>query len=198
MLMKDSSVTLYPITLDSTGLTARIEATLKSGEKYHVRIEDSLFVDLYGNYTDSLSFDLTPKDYGTLSIDIDNRMGFPLVVEVLDKRDTVVQHLSTQSLSHPVTLKFIHLPSGDYRLRAVIDRNGDGRWTPGDYRQQRQPEQAILFEKTLSLREKWEMEEKWTVEIVKNKVEKVGEKALTPADIKFPEGGLQPMNKNKR
>ena len=188
MLMKDSSVTLYPITLDSTGLTARIEATLKSGEKYHVRIKDSLFSDLYGNFSDSLSFDLTPKDYGTLSIDIDNKMGFPLVVEVLDKRDTVVQQ---QTLAASGKLRFIHLPSGDYRLRAVIDRNGDGRWTPGDYRQQRQPEQTVLFEKTLNLREKWEMEEKWTVEVVKDKPATMERKSIAPAKGIVP-GGLKP------
>lgn len=186
--MKDSSVTLYPITLDSTGLTARIEATLKSGEKYHVRIKDSLFSDLYGNFSDSLSFDLTPKDYGTLSIDVDNKMGFPLVVEVLDKRDTVVQQ---QTLAASGKLRFIHLPSGDYRLRAVIDRNGDGRWTPGDYRQQRQPEQTVLFEKTLNLREKWEMEEKWTVEVVKDKPATMERKSIAPAKGIVP-GGLKP------
>ncbi len=188
MLMKDSSITLYPITLDSTGLTARIEATLKSGEKYHVRIKDSLFSDLYGNFSDSLSFDLTPKDYGILSIDIDNKMGFPLVVEVLDKRDTVVQQ---QTLAASGKLRFIHLPSGDYRLRAVIDRNGDGRWTPGDYRQQRQPEQTVLFEKTLNLREKWEMEEKWTVEVVKEKPATMERKSIAPAKGIVP-GGLKP------
>ena len=169
-------------------LQVRLDTVLKSGEKYHVRIKDSLFSDLYGNFSDSLSFDLTPKDYGTLSIDIDNKMGFPLVVEMLDKRDTVVQQ---QTLAASGKLRFIHLPSGDYRLRAVIDRNGDGRWTPGDYRQQRQPEQTVLFEKTLNLREKWEMEEKWTVEVVKEKPATMERKSIAPAKGIVP-GGLKP------
>ena len=160
MLLKDSSVHHYPIALDSNGLGARIETSLKSGEKYHVHIAENLFTDLYGKSSDSLSFTLTPKDYGILSIDIDNRMGYPLVIEVLDKRDTVMQQ---QVLNTSGKVRFTHLPAGDYRLRAVVDRNGDGRWTPGDYRQQRLPEEAVLFEKTLSLREKWEMEEKWAV-----------------------------------
>ena len=38
-----------------------------------------------------------------------------------------------------------------------------GCWTPGDYRLQRQPEKIVFFDKTLSLREKWEMEEQWVV-----------------------------------
>ena len=97
----------------------------------------------------------------TLTLHIDNRTGLPLVIEVLDKRDTVVQHSSL--ITHHSPLTFSHLPAGDYTLRAVLDANGDGHWTPGDYRLQRQPEQVVFFEKTLSLREKWEIEEHWIV-----------------------------------
>lgn len=159
--LKDSSVTRCPIALDSTGLTARLLTTLKSGEKYHVHLRDSLFTDLYGRTSDSLDFDLTPKDYGTLTLHIENLTDLPLVIEVLDKRDTVVQ---SQTLnSKLLTLNFLRLPAGDYRLRAILDANGDGRWTPGDYFLNRQPEQAIFFKKTLSLREKWEMEEQWII-----------------------------------
>lgn len=205
---KDSSVSFYPIRVDSTGLGAKIMASLKSGEKYRVRIAAGLFTDIYGTRNDSLSFVLTPKDYGTLSIDIDNRTGFPLVVEVLDKRDTVVmsRQLSVASSQtadatalttdhRPLTtLKFTHLPAGDYRLRAVIDRNGDGRWTPGDYRQQRQPEQTTMFEKTLSLREKWEMEEKWTVEKVTDREGKMAKKNMAPVKGIEP-GGFMPKKR---
>ena len=167
MHLKDSTVSRCAVVLDINGIVARIMATdIKSGEQYRVRLAGGLFTDLYGNRNDSLVFTMTPKDYGTLSIDIDNRMGAPLVVEVLDSKDTVV---ASQALARSGNLRFLHLPSGDYRLRAVVDADSNGRWTPGDYRRQRQPEQSVLFEKTLSLREKWEMEERWTVEAPKAK-----------------------------
>ena len=167
MHLKDSTVSHCAVVLDKGGIVARIMATdIKSGEQYRVRLAGGLFTDLYGNRSDSLVFTMTPKDYGTLSIDIDNRMGAPLVVEVLDSKDTVV---ASQALARSGNLRFLHLPSGDYRLRAVVDADSNGRWTPGDYRRQRQPEQSVLFEKTLSLREKWEMEERWTVEPPKAK-----------------------------
>ena len=167
MHLKDSTVSRCAVVLDIGGIVARIMATgIKSGEQYRVRLAGGLFTDLYGNRSDSLVFTMTPKDYGTLSIDIDNCMGAPLVVEVLDSKDTVV---ASQALARSGNLRFLHLPSGDYRLRAVVDADSNGRWTPGDYRRQRQPEQSVLFEKTLSLREKWEMEERWTVEPPKAK-----------------------------
>ena len=160
MREKDSSIREYPVILDSSGIAARIEATLVSGEQYSVHLPDSLFVDMYGNYSDSLDFTMKPKDYGTLTLHIDNAVGRQLVVEVLDSRDTVVQH---KQLIGSGTLQFIHLPAAEYRLRAVVDENADGCWTPADYRRQRQPEECIFFDKTLRLREKWEMEEKWRI-----------------------------------
>ena len=164
MLVKDSSVQRCPIALDSSGLVARVEASLVSGKQYKMTLRDSLFTDIYGHSYDSLSFNLTPKDYGTLTVHVTNTMGCQLVVEVLDSKDTVLQSQIVEGASG--TLRFVHLPAAEYRLRAVVDRDGDGRWTTGDYLQQRQPESFILYGKTLQLREKWEMEERWTVEEV--------------------------------
>ena len=161
MLLKDSSVSHCPILLDSGGLTARLATSLHSDEEYRVRVADSLFTDLYGHPSDSLVFTLTPKDYGSLVLHIDNPTGYPLVIEVLDSKDTVVQHSTLNAQLS--TLRFSHLPAADYRLRAVVDRNGDGQWTTGDWFARRHPEECIMFEKTLQLREKWELEEKWTV-----------------------------------
>jgi len=157
---KDSTRAEYPIVLDSSGMRARIQATLKSGETYSIHIADSLFTDIYGEMNDSLVFTLTPKDYGILTLHLTVVGGQPLVVEVVDKNDTVVQR---QPAVSSATLKFTHLPAGDYRIRAIYDNDSNGRWTPGNYRLQRQPEKIVYQGKTLQLREKWEMEEHWTV-----------------------------------
>lgn len=161
MLLKDSSVRNYPVVLDSSGIMARIDASLTAGEKYRMRLHDSLFTDIYGHSYDSLNIELTPKDYGILTLHVTNSTGYNLVVEVLDKRDTVVQRQTV--VGGRGTLRFSHLPAAEYRLRAVLDYDDDGRWTPVDYRRQRQPEECVMFDKTLQLREKWEMEEKWEI-----------------------------------
>ncbi len=157
---KDSTRTEAALRLDSTGLGARIDATLRSGEAYRMHIPKGAFTDLYGNPTDSLTVNLTPKDYATLTLHITNAYPHPLVVEVLDSRDTVLQR---KPLVANGKLQFIHLAAGECRIRAVIDADGNGSWTTGDYRLQRQPEAWIMFDKTLQLREKWESEEHWTV-----------------------------------
>ena len=54
-----------------------------------------------------------------------------------------------------------YLNPGTYLLRIVDDRNGDGRWTTGDYESQRQPEPVRYFvtkkgEKEIKVRANWE------------------------------------------
>ncbi len=160
MRVKDSSVSHYPIVLDSNALGARIMATLQSGEEYQMRLRDSLFTDIFGQYSDSLVFKLTPRDYGTLVMQMENKTGSPLVLEVLDSRDSVV---ARRSVTASGEVRIDHLKAEEYHLRAVLDSDANGVWTTGDYLSGRQPEYIVYYSKGLKLREKWEMEERWTV-----------------------------------
>ena len=160
MRMKDSSVAQYALTLDSNGLGARIEAALRSGEEYSVRLRDSLFTDIFGHRSDSLVFKLTPQDYGTLIFQLTNRTGSPVVLDVLDDKDTVV---ASRTVTVTGEVKIPHLKAGTYRVRAVLDTDGNNAWTPGDYWIDRQPEYVIYYSKSLQVREKWELEERWTL-----------------------------------
>ena len=160
MRLKDSSVAQYALTLDSNGLGARIEAALRSGEEYSVRLRDSLFTDIFGHRSDSLVFKLTPQDYGTLIFQLTNRTGSPVVLDVLDDKDTVV---ASRTVTVTGEVKIPHLKAGTYRVRAVLDTDGNNAWTPGDYWLDRQPEYVIYYSKSLQVREKWELEERWTL-----------------------------------
>lgn len=160
MRMKDSSISRYPIVMDSSGMEARIMATLRSGEEYQMHLRDSLFTDIFGHCSDSLDFSLTPCDYGILSLQLTNKTGSPLVVEVLDKNDTVVARRSVIASGE---VRIDHLKADEYRLRAVLDSDANGEWTTGDYLTGRQPEYIAYYSKSLKLREKWEMEERWTL-----------------------------------
>lgn len=170
LCVKDSSVSRARAEVDSTGLRARILASLKADEDYSMRIPAGMFTDIYGTVSDSMRFSLKPKDYAILTVQLENTTGLPLVVEMLDAKDTVVQRKAVGNMQ---TLQFDHVVAGNYRLRAILDADSNGRWTEGDYRLRRQPEEWVLFEKTLQLRERWEMEEKWTVERGKRKTESV-------------------------
>ena len=158
MRLKDSTVTRHGIRVDDDGMHARIDATLAVGETYSVHLRDSLFADPRGHRSDSLAFRLTPKDYATLSVTVSGRTG--LIVQVVDSRDSVV----AQQAATGGKLTFSHLTAAPYRLRAVVDTDGDGQWTPGDYPAGRQPEEVLHYDKSLQLRDSWEVEERWNLE----------------------------------
>lgn len=47
---------------------------------------------------------------------------------------------------------------GEYELRILYDDNQDGKWTPGNYDEKRQPEKAITLPQKLSIRADWDNE----------------------------------------
>ena len=55
----------------------------------------------------------------------------------------------------------MYLDPGTYYLRVVDDRNGDGRWTTGDFARRRQPEAVRYYttekgESEIKTRANWE------------------------------------------
>ncbi|MBQ9417808.1 MAG: Ig-like domain-containing protein [Bacteroidales bacterium] len=160
MHVADSHLTRCTFEVDSLGLGARLHLTLQAGEKYRIRLRQGLFTDLLGHPSDSLEFTLTPCDYGSIKLHISNLTGQQLAVELLDDKDSVRQ---VQPMSGSSEVLFSHLKAGEYRLRAVVDTDANGVWTTGDYFTARQPETTVDFEKSLQVRERWEIEERWMV-----------------------------------
>jgi uncharacterized protein (DUF2141 family) len=64
------------------------------------------------------------------------------IVELLDKDFKVIR-----SVADKKNISFEDLPPGDYQIRLVIDKNGDGKWTPGNF-ESKQPAEPTVFYKT--------------------------------------------------
>ncbi len=162
---------LAPDTLlaPATAIKAFIDFDGKPGTKYQFTVPAGLFYDIFQNQSDSLTIvtEFTKTEsygniYLTLTSQTDTAYPTPLIVQLTnEKGETLRQHTATQ----PGKLSFIHLKGGKYSIRAIVDTDHNGRWTPGNYWQHRQPENVLLFEKTLELRENWDMEEKWEIDI---------------------------------
>lgn len=84
----------------------------------------------------------------------------PVLIQLLNEKGDVLRQKAVRG---PAKVSFDHLKGGKYALRAVVDSDGNGIWTAGDYWKHRQPEEVIYFGKILELRENWDMEEHWTV-----------------------------------
>jgi hypothetical protein len=103
------------------------------------------------------------KDYGDLTLRFDSlQTPTPLALELL-QQDKVVERFTIAAGTENWTKKLTALSPGNYQLRVIEDRNGNGRWDPGHYDRKRQPErlQVIPLE---ALRANWEVETNLNVE----------------------------------
>ena len=111
---------------------------------------------------DTLVVDLTARkieDYTQLSLKLN---GFEdhsgKLFELLDNNGKPI--LTWTSAENSV-LEANRLVPGTYRVRWTEDRNGNGRWDPGDYTTGLQPERVQYFPETIQARANWVMEVEW-------------------------------------
>ena len=149
----DSFITELPIPLD-----------LENKKSYTLMIPDSIFYG-YNNLTNDtirLSFtSKSEKEYG--NIQINYRLtgeDYPVIVQLWHGKTMVQQHI----LQADSTIVYPHLEPDDYRIRAILDINGNGRWDSGDYHLKRQPEPIIPFPHDIHVRAFWDVEEDFKID----------------------------------
>jgi len=66
----------------------------------------------------------------------------PLIVQLMDKSDEIIQEVYLTTSNEFI---FTDLEAGEYKLRAIFDRNKNRRWDPGNLIEKRQPEAVYHF-----------------------------------------------------
>ncbi|MCR4659689.1 MAG: Ig-like domain-containing protein [Bacteroidales bacterium] len=163
LCLADSSLTYYPLQLtpDSTGAT--IDFTPKQSTAYRITLLPRTIADLYGHWNDTLAFGLQatrPEDYGNIILHFNPdtaQLGPAYLVQLLDTKGQVVEE---RRAAGAATLRFEHLKPATYTLRAIADRNANGRWDCGNYPSRRQPEDVMYIGKDFELRANWDVEER--------------------------------------
>jgi hypothetical protein len=81
-----------------------------------------------------------PEENGVVSIQANTKRK-NYIIQLLEKSRPDVIH---QTINNPkLTAK--NIPPGDYRIRAIIDTNGNGKWDPGNIRKGTEPEKIIFY-----------------------------------------------------
>lgn len=174
--LKDSSMSQVDVRFDTNRMKALILCTFLPGEKYEIRVAARQFTTLWGHTNDSLKATVqvtTTADYGNLRLTLkaladSTGQGITTgkaVVELLDEKGKSVA-CQQAMLEQAKAVEFNHIAPGKYRIRLVVDRNGNGQWDAGDWHTRRQPEQTLYYKKTLDVRANWDMEEIWELTIV--------------------------------
>ena len=154
-----STIPFNMYSLDSIRMNFELNVDLKAGEKYKIELDSAAFTGIFGNVTEkrTLNFNVRNlEEYATLIINVtpfDER----IIIQLLNGRDEVV----TQEKADAEGTIFDFLTPDVYFVRLFFDENGNEKWDTGNFRERRQPEKVYYFNKKISLRANWEVEETW-------------------------------------
>ena len=149
---------------DSLQMFFTFHNKIKEGVNYRIEIPDSTFFNLFGHTNDSIALKfsaLTLEETGMIKINIATGLPHPIIVQLTDEKEVVLEQRFIQG---PSVLEFNYLPAKKYRLKAIIDVNGNGKWDTGNFLRKVQPEKVTYFPKEMELRSNWTMEEEWNIE----------------------------------
>lgn len=143
---------------DGSVTSGLIRAKLEYGGQYELHADSALFTDIYGHHLDEAfvdQFKVKEKtDFSSLRVTVHD-LPDSIIGELLTPDDKLVW----TAYSKGGDLFFPDLEPGKYGLRIIYDRNGNGRWDPGDYDTMLQPEAVYYAPKVFELMKNWDVKE---------------------------------------
>ena len=139
---------------------------LQEGKKYKFIIDSASVENVAGekNCKFSLDFYLTKKtDYGQLLLNCADSLfaSVPHLFYLCDVNSNVLQVIHTEDGQGEVS--FENIKEGNYRVKCVLDVNGNGKWDGMDFGNAKQGEKTAVFDKVVSIRRSWTVEENWNI-----------------------------------
>ena len=144
--------------------TYRLIADFEPGKEYKMQIDSATVFDILGFHNDKIEakFKIRSKEeYSNLFLLLKNAPE-KAFVQLLNKNDLPI--MQSPVIDGKATFQFVK--PGEYFLRLIDDRNGNGRWDTGNFRERRQPEQVFYYNQKIRLRVNWDVEETWDVTAV--------------------------------
>ena len=165
MLLTSGDDTLVAGYTFDDSLKRRMTVRMKWEEdkSYRLLIPDSVFFGIGGESHDTVALEFrtrSERDFGNLivSMNMSARPG-RYILRLINESETAVYE--ERLVEGTAKIRFEFLVPGKYKLKAIADRNRNGRWDTGNYRKKLQPEEVSYYGKTIEVRANWEIEETW-------------------------------------
>ena len=124
------------------------------------------FVTSKGTFI-SVELDSSAATRETLKPSTLEETGIIFVEVKTDEKNFVIQLLNRDfkpiaSRTNATKTSFEDLEPGDYMIRLIIDKNGDGKWNPGNFQLHQEPEPIVFYKnekksQTVNLKANWEL-----------------------------------------
>lgn len=155
---------LQTIKNDNSTRNYTLKYPWRLNKNYILKLADNAFTDLFGTKSKAYNrkFVLDTEDnYGSIAIAItvpDTSKSY--LIQWLNDKENV---LRTDVITKNTSINYTTYPTAKYYIRVVYDANKNGKWDTGDVKSRRQPENVWNFEKEISLRPNWDLEEKFSI-----------------------------------
>lgn len=106
--------------------------------KNRLTLGKGAFISIENDSSESILQNITPartEDLGIISATVKPSKD-KVIIQLLNKAKLI-----TNEAIHTTAATFQDLPPDEYVLRLIIDKNGNGRWDPGNYLENEEPEE---------------------------------------------------------
>lgn len=137
-------------------------------DTYKIHIKSGAVEDIFGNKNDSILVDLKNlkrEDLGNLDFTIKTDTVHSLILHMFNPDG---ERIVDSTFTGNITIPLHNMMPGVYETSLIVDENGDGKWTTGNYLEGRQPEVILTYKETVEIRANWDLELEWTPEIPEN------------------------------
>jgi hypothetical protein len=163
-LLQDSVRTPGLVVTHMEGMNRKVMVKYpwRNKRKYIINMAEGAITDIYGAKTKASAISMTLDE-------LDNYCNVTLKINRPDSAAYLVEMLRDDKLvkTNPVPksgkVDFLNFPTGKYRFRIIYDTNNNGKWDTGNVRERRQPELTWDYDKDITLRPNWDIEEVITV-----------------------------------
>ncbi len=152
---------------DEYGFRYILDKELEHDKKYQMLIPDSTFFSFRGhtNKATKLSFEMQDESQiGNIYLTVEVPEGVTqLIIELTDDKDRV---LDKQIIKSTQEIAFEYLEPAKYKLKATLDLDANGVWSPGNFKKKIQPEKIVYYNNILEVRANWDidLDEPWKIE----------------------------------
>ena len=144
---------------DEQGLKYRMITPFSTDSSYSIEIPDSVFFGIRNRTNDVIKLDfhiLKDDEYGNIYITVVPPKGMKqVVVQLLNESEKV---LKEQIITKKEEVMFDYLMPAKYKLRAILDADGNGKWSTGNYHRHSLPETIVNYKDPLDLKAGWDID----------------------------------------
>jgi hypothetical protein len=157
----------------------------KYGTNYKLEIDSGAIRNIYSLDSKKLKEEFKTKDeeaYGKIILTIKN-ISIPTIIQLLgDEKEEKIYQSVTVLKDGLVTFKY--LEPRKYLIKAIFDRNGNGKWDSGDLKKRIQPEEVMYYLSVVKVRSNWDNKDSWTLPTQHNFSKKIVDEELEAQKLK--------------